>query len=118
MNVVEKNAGTKIEYDVNGSKLSFADDELVINLARYQKDEVVTKDIMVDADGFLVMGQGRYYAAQVEIPEKEYDETVTTVTETVDGEEVEKEVVNRTAKPLDMDKVTLYLFSIDGIYIN
>ena len=93
MNVVEKNAGTKIEYDVNGTKLSFADDELVINLARYQKDEVVTKDIMVDADGFLV-------------------------TETVDGEEVEKEVVNRTAKPLDMDKVTLYLFSIDGIYIN
>ena len=118
MNVVEKNAGTKIEYDVNGTKLSFADDELVINLARYQKDEVVTKDIMVDADGFLVMGQGRYYAAQVEIPAKEYDEEVTTVTETVDGEEVEKEVVNRTAKPLDMDKVTLYLFSIDGIYIN
>lgn len=118
MNVVEKNAGTKIDYEVNGTKISLNDDELTINLARYQKDDAVMKDIMVDSEGFLTLGQGSYYVAQVEIPAKEYDETTETVTEVVDGEEVEKEVINRTAKPLDMDKVTLYLFSIDGIYIN
>lgn len=118
MIIVEKNEGTKIDYLENGTRLSFADGELTLNLARYQKDdEVVMKDIMVDSEGFLTTGKGRYFVAQVEIPAKEYDEETETVTEEVDGEEVEREVVTRTAKPLDMDKVILYLFSIDGIVI-
>jgi len=118
MQIVEKNEGTKIDYNLRGTKLSFADGEITLNLARYQRDDEVTKDIMVDADGYLTTGKGRYYVAQVEIPAKEYDEEVTTATEEQDGEEVEREVVNRTPKPLDTDKVTLYLFSIDGITIN
>lgn len=118
MNVVEKNVGTKIDYEVTGTKISFADGELTINLAKYQKDDPVMKDIMVDADGCLSIGSGRYYAAQVEIPAREYEETIETVTVEIDGEEQEQEQVTRTPVDLDMDKVTLYLFSIDGIYIN
>lgn len=117
MKVVEKNAGTKIDYDLKAKKLSFADGELTINLERYQSDEEVTRDIMVDSEGYLIMGQGRYYVAQVEIPAREYEETVETVTEEVDGEEVQRKVTNRTPLPLDTNKVTLYLFSIDGIII-
>ncbi len=125
MNVVEKNIGTKIDYNLRQKKLSFADGELTINLERYQSDDVVTRDIMVDSEGYLIMGKGRFYVAQVEIPAKEYEETTETVTEEVteevDGEmvthEVTKEVTNRTPLPLDTDKVTLYLFSIDGINI-
>ena len=89
MQIVEKNEGTKIDYNLRGTKLSFADGEITLNLARYQRDDEVTKDIMVDADGYLTTGKG-----------------------------LEREVVNRTPKPLDTDKVTLYLFSIDGITIN
>ena len=118
MIIVEKNEGTKIDYLENGTRLSFADGELTLNLARYQKDdEVVMKDIMVDSEGFLTTGKGRYFVAQIEIPAREYDEEVETVTEEVDGETVERETVTRTPKPLDTDKVTLYLFSIDGIVI-
>ena len=74
MIIVEKNEGTKIDYLENGTRLSFADGELTLNLARYQKDdEVVMKDIMVDSEGFLTTGKGRYFVAQVEIPAKEYD---------------------------------------------
>lgn len=118
MIIVEKNAGQKIDYELNGTKLSFADDELVINMARYQRDYAVTKDIMLDSEGYLVMGRGDAYIAQVEIPEIEYEETTETITETDDGgNEVEREVVTRTALPLDTDKVTLYLFSIEGLII-
>ena len=118
MNVVEMNTGTKIDYEVSGTKISFNDDELTLNLARYQKEDIVTKDVMADSEGFLTLGNGSFYVAQVEIPAKEYDVTVETVTEVVDGEEVEKEIEHREAKPLDMDDVTLYLFSIDGLNIN
>ncbi len=117
MQIVEKNEGTKIDYNLRGTKLSFADGEITLNLARYQRDDEVIKDIMVDSDGYLTTGRGRYYVAQVEIPAREYDEEVTTETVEENGEEVEREVVNRTPKPLNTDDVVLYLFSIDGITI-
>ena len=118
MIIVEKNAGQKIDYDLNGTKLSFADDELVLNLARYQRDYTVTKDVMLDSEGYLTTGRGDAYIAQVEIPEIEYEEETETVTEEDgEGNEVEREVVTRTALPLDTDKVTLYLFSIEGLII-
>ncbi|MCR5337622.1 MAG: hypothetical protein K6E75_03600 [Lachnospiraceae bacterium] len=117
MQIVEKNEGTKIGYNLRGTKLSFADGEITLDLARYQRDDEVTKDIMVDPDGYLTMGKGRYYVAQVEIPAREYDEDTTTETVEENGEEVTREVVNRTPKPIDMNKVVLYLFSIDGIII-
>ena len=117
MNVVDKNEGTKIQYAAKGTKISFAEGELTLDLSRYQKDDPVTKDIMIDSEGFLTMGKGDYYAAQVEIPAREYDEETVTETVTENGEEVERETLQRTPKPLNMNNVTLYLFSIDGIII-
>lgn len=118
MIIIEKNAGKKIDYELTGTKLEFADGELMLNLARYQQDDAVTKDIMVDSEGYLTTGHGVYYCAQVEIPAAEYNETVTSEEVTENGETVTKEVVNRERLPLDMGKVTLYLFSIDGIVIH
>lgn len=117
MKIVDMNEGTKIDYNLRGTKLNFADGELTIDLARYQRDEEVTKDIMVDSEGYLTMGRGRYYVAQVVIPAKEYEEEIVTETVEENGESVERENVNRTPKPLDTGKVTLKLFSIDGIVI-
>lgn len=118
MIIVEKNAGAKIDYELNGTKLSFADDELVINMARYQRDYAVTKDIMLDSEGYLIMGKGEAYIAQIEIPEIEYEEITETVTELDEEEnEVEREVTERRPLPLDTEKVTLYLFSIEGLII-
>jgi hypothetical protein len=74
MIVIEKNEGKKIAYELNGTRLSFADGELTLNLARYQQDDPVTRDIMVDSEGYLTNGRGRYYVAQVEIPAKEYED--------------------------------------------
>lgn len=118
MKIVERNEGTKIPYKLHGTKLDFADGALAIDLARYQKDDEVTKDIMVDSEGYLTIGRGRYYAAQVEIPAKEYTEETETVEEPGEnGETMERENVTRTPQPLNTDNVTLYLFAVDGITI-
>lgn len=121
MKIVEKNEGRKITYNLDGTKLDFADGALTIDLARYQKDEPVIRDIMVDSEGYLVMGRGRYYVAQVEIPAKEYMETETPAPVMEEGEEAgsmnNMPSIERTPLPLDTDNVTLYLFAVDGIYI-
>ena len=122
MKIVEKNEGSKIAYNLDGTRLDFADGALTIDLARYQKDEPVKRDIMVDNEGYLVMGRGRYYVAQVEIPAKEYKETEIPAPVAEEGEEATGGMNNmpgieRTPLPLNTDNVTLYLFAIDGIYI-
>ena len=118
MKIIEKNEGKKINYNLTGTKLDFADGALTLDLARYQQDDPVTRDIMVDSEGL-------YYAAQVEIPARKYTETVTTAQETdaqaENGENTEgmsRETVTRTPEPLDTEDVTLYLFAIDGIMIH
>ena len=118
MNIVEMNEGKKISYNLTGTTLDFADGALALNLARYQQDEAVTRDIMVDADGYLTTGRGRYYAAQVEIPAREYAEVETQAEDGDTAGQSEGGSVTRTPLPLDTDDVTLYLFAIDGITIH
>lgn len=109
MKIVEKNVGTKIDYELKGYKLSFADDEITLRLDRYQRDEDIVIDIMADNQGFLVMNNGRFYVAQVEIPARQYEEII-------EGEG-DEQTTHYEPIPLNTDDVTLYLFSIDGILI-
>ncbi len=101
MIVVEKNQGTKIPYQVEDTKVCLNDD-LTINLAARQKDWPVHIDVCSDTDGALVIGtgSGAYYVAQFDIPERQY-------TEPVDAES------SPDPLPLDMDTVTMFLWSID-----
>jgi hypothetical protein len=119
MKIIEKNEGKKINYNLTGTKLDFADGALTLDLARYQQDDPVTRDIMVDSEGYLTTGRGLYYAAQVEIPARKYTETVTPAQENdAQTEGMSRETVTRTPEPLDTEDVTLYLFAIDGIMIH
>jgi len=103
MIIIEKNIGEKIDYVVNGSKITF-DDQLMLKLTKYEKDWPVHKDICMDADGDLTLGvgDGLYYVAEIDIPAREY-------------EEPESEEDQPVAKPLDMNKVTLTLWSIEDL---
>ncbi len=103
MNVIEKNEGTKIPYSVKTTKVTF-DDDLTINLASREQDWPVHIDVCFDQDRALVLGvaAGRAYVAQIDIPERQYE----------DGEEVDGEV-QRIPVPLDMSTVTLTLWSIE-----
>ena len=84
MKVVELNEGRKIEYELNGTKLDFADGTLTVNLAKYQRDSDITKTVIGDKDGNLLLidkpdtlpkknADGRFYVAIVEIPATEYE---------------------------------------------
>ena len=112
MIIEEVNQGTKIDYAVTNRKITFAD-TILLNLAKYQRDWAVTIDVMVDWDGFLaVTTNGRRYVAELLIPPIEYTEEEITVHGDDDQEEAQ---IERTAQPLDMNKVTLRLWSIEGL---
>lgn len=102
MIIIEKNEGTKIPYSVSGTKVTFNDD-LTINLASREQDWPVHIDICYDEDRALVIGAaaGRAYVAEIDIPARQYTE------EEVDGE------TQRVPVPLDVDTVTLTLWSIE-----
>lgn len=105
MIIVEKNAGPKIPYTVEGTKITF-DDELSLKLAKLEKDDPVHKDICFDADGDLMIGTAgaRAYVAEIDIPARQY---VTPDPE--EGEDQQPPV----PVPLDMDTVTLTLWAIE-----
>lgn len=103
MQVIEKNEGPKIAYDVNGTMVFFGDYELMINAAKYQREWPVHIDICSNRDNQLTIGTGDslYYVAQLDIPAIEYTEPATE-------EEVPEPI------PLNMDDVMLTLWSLDN----
>ena len=79
MIVQEKNKGEKIPYAVKGSKITF-DDELMVNVQRFERDDPAHIDICRDRFGNLVTGvipgYAERYVAQIDIPARAYTETV------------------------------------------
>lgn len=102
--VEDINAGTKIDFEQDGTRLFFGDDELMINCKKYQKDFDIDIDIVRTLSGNLSIGaeNGIRYVAQVHIPKAEYEESQSN-----DGD------AERTKKDIDMAKVILKLWSID-----
>ena len=148
MKVTELNEGKKIAYAVKKTVLTLDGGRIALDLQKYQKDYPVTLDFMTDGEGNLLMNAFdslRAYVAEVRLPayetetvEVEDEETAADDTtpadeqdaaeeagvtgETQDAEttaqgETQKKTVTRRL-PLDMSKVELDLFAIDGIYIN
>ena len=109
MIIVEKNEGPKIDYDIQNTatkkKITF-DDDLTINLIKREQDWPVHIDVCYDEDDELVLGTaaGRRYVAELDIPARRYEEVP-------DPEDPEHTILNPL--PLDLDLVTLSLWSIE-----
>jgi hypothetical protein len=104
--IEEKNQGKKINYLVSDTTINF-DSTLSINLSRYQKDIENVVDICLDNDMQLTTGLGKWYAASIILPPKEYTE-IDTGKEDSDGHEIYNKILN----PLDMEKVKLVLWAL------
>lgn len=148
MKVTELNEGKKIAYAVKKTVLTLDGGRIALDLQKYQKDYPVTLDFVTDGEGNLLMNAFdslRAYVAEIRLPayetetvEVEDEETAAADTtpadeqdaaaqagvtgeaqdaETVAQGETQKKTVTRRL-PLDMSKVELDLFAIDGIYIN
>lgn len=111
IDVIEKNAGKKISYEMDGNTL-WIGDAIAMKLQRLQTDDVVKKDICADKDGNLVFGLGENYVAQVEIPPREYD----YIAGEPDGDR--KPTTEKVQKSFDVSRCTLTLWSIEEVYIN
>ena len=148
MKVTELNEGKKIAYAVNKTVLTLDGGRIALDLQKYQKDYPVTLDFMTDGEGNLLMNAFdslRAYVAEVRLPayetetvEVEDEDTAAADTTQADKQDAAEEAgVTREAQdaetaaqgdakkktvtrrlPLDMSKVELDLFAIDGIYIN
>lgn len=112
MKIVEKNVGDKIDYSVSGTKLNI-NDELILDLARYERDFDVHIDISEDWAGMLTMGIADRYVAQIDIPARQYNEVPAEV---VEGTEIEGEQTKLEPVPFSMENVTLTLWAIEGGY--
>lgn len=112
MKIIEKNAGPKIPYEVDGTRIIF-DDDLTVNCAKRQQDDDVHEDICYDNRGQLVIGAaaGRRYVAEIDIPAKQYIYHDAEATNGEDG--MMRDVEPPTPIPLNMDDVTLILWAIE-----
>jgi len=102
MMIVNKNDGAKIAHQETGTQVTLGDDELMLNLASYQRDWPVHIDICSNHDKQLVIGTGNglYYVAQFDIPAITYTDP-----------ETEEELPTRI--PLNMDDVVMTLWSLE-----
>ena len=148
MKVTELNEGKKIAYAVKKTVLTLDGGRIALDLQKYQKDYPVTLDFVTDGEGNLLINAFdslRAYVAEVRLPayetetveveDEESDAADTTPADeqdaaaqagvTEEAQDAEADTQGETQKktvtrrlPLDMSKVELDLFAIDGIYIN
>lgn len=124
--VIEKNEGTKIDFRQKGAKLYFGDDDLILRCDTRQREHPVHIDICADEDGNLVTGvdgSKGYYVAQVDIPgiaytEQEVEAEANPAAEAEAGTNAPEKRTERVALPLNMEDVTVTLWSVDGLYLN
>lgn len=102
MIVIEKNAGKKIPYEVVGNKITF-NDEIMLNLEKYEKEYPVHIDVCRNNFEMLVVGVERNssYVAQIDIP-------AAAVAAAGEGEDAQVVQV-----PFDMSKIELTLWSTE-----
>lgn len=108
--VIEKNEGEKIPYEIATTKITFGDDELMVNLKMRERDEEVTLDICKDTQGGLTVGvntEAREYIAQVTIPAREYE-----MIDTGKQDEQGNEIIDKTPVTFSMAKCTLTLWAL------
>lgn len=110
MIVIEKNAGEKIPFEVDGAKICF-DDDLTINLAKREEDWDVHIDVCHDEGGALVLGAaaGRSYVAEIDIPARKYIQTGAPAQDEPHDDGDSKSV---EPMPFSMDNVTLSLWAL------
>ena len=103
--MVEKTGGVKVDLRVSGTKVYLGDDEMVLNLSKYERDDPVHIDIGLNARGLLTFGVSDRYAVQIDIPGREY--------ELVDSGELDENGsprMKKVAQPFSMNNVTITLW--------
>ena len=101
MIVENKNMGTKVEYTVQGTVISF-NEEITLDLAKYERDFPVHLDLSKNEHDMLILGVKRQYVAEIDIPARVYEEDLD-----------EEENIYQVPVALDMSTLKLTLWSLE-----
>lgn len=101
MIVIDKNKGRKIGYTVDETVIVFGANELRLDLSEIQDDWDIHVTICYDRRHQLTTTGGITYVAEIDIPAREWVES-------------EEEEGGSVPAPLDMEKVALALWALDG----
>lgn len=121
MLVKEINEGAKIDYTVRTTKITI-NDEIMLNVERYERDDANHIDVCRDAYRNLVTGVipglAEAYVLQIDIPPREYIEVAAEIPENQpeddeNGGGMREQGPTREAVPFSMDKCTLSLWAIE-----
>ena len=107
MRVIEMNEGRKIGYSVKTTKVTL-NEEITLDLSKYERDFDVHLDICTNQFGFLTMGVSERYVAQIDIPARQYTYQENGTDE--DG----NPKIEKVPVPFNMENVTLTLWSMEG----
>lgn len=103
--IMEKTGGEKVDVVFEGNKVILGDDEMTLNLSKYERDDPVHIDIGLNARGFLTFGVSDRYAVQIDIPAREY-----ALVDSGQTDENGSPRMNKVAQPFDMSHVTVTLW--------
>ena len=113
MKVIEVNEGPKVSYEVDKTRVTF-NDELMLNLAKYEQDDDVHIDICADKNGNLSTATAFRYVAQIEIPARQYREVEPENPDyNPENEDSLKTIVKKEAISFSLDNVTLKFYSLN-----
>lgn len=107
MKIIEMNSGKKMDYAVDGTKLTLDGGRLAVDLQKYQRDYPITLDFVTDGEGNLTlndMGNLRAYVAEVELPA--YETEVVEVESAAEQATDEGEAVEADGKAKSQDDET------------
>ncbi len=107
--IIEKTGGDKVGIEIEGNKVTLGDDEMTLNLGKYERDDAVHIDICLNLFGFLTFGVSDRYAVQIDIPAREYEYIDT-------GEKDENGAprMEKNAKAFDINRVEITLWGKEG----
>ncbi len=103
--MIEKTGGDQVDVRISGTKVYLGDDEMVLNLQKYERDDPVHIDIGLNSRGFLTFGVSDRYAVQIDIPAKEYE-----LVDTGELDENGSPRMKKEALPFKMANVTVTLW--------
>lgn len=115
MKVIKKPENGKkfVPYEVEGTVISFGDEEIMTNLKKKERDDDVIIDVCRDFLGGLTFSAGGAdtYVAQILIPARKYTEKEVKNPD-YDPEDPSSQefVIERVPVPFSMKNVTLTLF--------
>ncbi len=107
--IIEKTGGVKVDVTFSGNKVILGDDEMTLNLKKYERDDPVHIDIGLNSRGFLTFGVSDRYAVQIEIPARSYE-----YVETEELDENGQPKIEKVAQPFSMAAVTVILWGRSG----